>query len=429
MSGKAKSGRGCLRGCLTAVTVVAVALAVVVGFMARFGGFGTGPSADAEELAQYAVPVSDIEIPADARIVALGEATHGNREFQELKLDVFQILVERYGVRAFALEADFGGCEAVNRYIHGGEGTLKEAVEDLVFTLYRTDQMAELISWMRTYNETATPGEDLRFYGFDMQNYGHSFPLLLEEAQRLDIDASGLEALWAGDDFAEGVGPEQTEAAYAEVKKQLEALGDKADTALALQLLDCLQQNIELGKLVDSPDSYGARDAFMAQNVLWTLAQEKERGNSCVFVSAHNGHIEQDGSYGPDAKVMGSHLADELGDAYYAMGTDFFKAEVNLPRGDGRMTHTFYSYDPLAKAAATCGFDTCWLDFAAVPNDVPLATYVDGPIMMGSVGEGFSPLMYVLPQTYRVKREPSRPYDSMIFVPYAHPTEILDRSS
>ena len=52
----------------------------------------------------------------------------------------------------------------------------------------------------------------------------------------------------------------------------------------------------------------------------------------------------------------------------------------------------------------------------------------DGPIMMGSVGEGFSPLMYVLPQAYRVKREPSSPYDGMIFVPYAHPTEIWPRS-
>ena len=93
------------------------------------------------------------------------------------------------------------------------------------------------------------------------------------------------------------------------------------------------------------------------------------------------------------------------------------------------MTHTFYSYDPLAKAAATCEYDTCWLDFARVPKDSSLNEFIDGPIMMGSVGEGFSPLMYVLPQTYRVKREPSSPYDSMIFVPYATPTQITVVSS
>ena len=424
----ARNRRGFGGGCLvTMATLVAVALAAGVVF-SHFGGFGTGPAADADEFARYAVPVADLVVPEGTRVVALGEATHGNREFQELKLDVFQTLVERQGVRAFALEADFGGCEAVNRYIHGGEGTLEEAVGDLVYTLYRTDQMAQLISWMRAYNETAAPGEDLRFYGFDMQSYEHSYQLLLDEVRRLGLEATTLEELWTGDDFAEGVGPEQKEDAYAKVAGELEALGDGTDVSLALQLIECLRQNIELGRLSESPESYGVRDGFMARNVLWILSQEEARGNRCILVSAHNGHIEQQGSYGPDAKVMGSHLADELGEAYYAIGTDFHKATVNLPKGDGRMTHTFYSYDPLAKAAADGGFETCWLDFARVPKDSTLTEYIDGPIMMGSVGEGFSALMYVLPQTYRVKREPSAPYDSMIFVPFATPTEIVAAS-
>lgn len=417
------------RGCLPVALGLLVVLAVAGAVFSRFGGFGTGPSADAQEFARYAAPVSDITIPDGTRVVALGEATHGNREFQELKLEVFQTLVERYGVRAFALEADTGGCEKVNRYINGGDGTVEEAVEDLVFTIYRTDQMAELISWMRTYNEAAAPEEALRFYGFDMQSYEHSFQILLEEVQRLGLDATALEGLWADGDFAEGVSPDEMETAYAEVKGDLEALDDAADASLALHLIDCLQQNTELGKLIDSPDGYGARDRFMAENVRWILGQEESRGKQCIFISAHNGHIEQTGSYGPDAKVMGNLLADELGEAYYAVGTDFFKAEVNLRSGDGRMTHTFYSYDPLAKAAATCAYDSCWLDFSQVPEGSDLRALIDGPIMMGSVGEGFSPLMYVLPQAYRVKREPSSPYDSMIFVPYAHPTEIRDARS
>ena len=217
-------------------------------------------------------------------------------------------------------------------------------------------------------------------------------------------------------------------ATYEDIRQKLEALPDNADTRLALHLVDCLLQNDELGRAANSPKSHGLRDHFMAQNVLWILSQEEQRGNPCILVSAHNGHIEQTGTYGPDAKVMGNLLTDELGGAYYAIGTDFFRAEVNLPKGDGRMTHTFYSYDPLAHAATTCGYECCWLDFARVPVDSPLRACVDGPIMMGSVGEGFSPLMYVLPQAYRVKREPSSPYDGMIFVPYAHPTEIWPRS-
>ena len=48
------------------------------------------------------------------------------------------------GVRAFALEGDYGGCEQVNRYIHGGEGTAQEAAAAIGFSIYRTEEMAEL---------------------------------------------------------------------------------------------------------------------------------------------------------------------------------------------------------------------------------------------------------------------------------------------
>ena len=82
-----------------------------------FGGFGTGDTANVEEFAQYVQPVENLFIPEDKRIIALGEATHGNVEFQQLKLDVFRQMVEQYDVRAFALEGDYGGCEQVNQYM------------------------------------------------------------------------------------------------------------------------------------------------------------------------------------------------------------------------------------------------------------------------------------------------------------------------
>ena len=58
-------------------------------------------------------------------------------------------MVEKYGVRAFALEGDFGSCEAVNRYIHGADGSADEAAASIGFTIYRTREMADLIEWMR----------------------------------------------------------------------------------------------------------------------------------------------------------------------------------------------------------------------------------------------------------------------------------------
>ena len=155
------------------------ALLLLIVFM-RFGGFSTGEAANVDELQEYALPVEALSIPEEKKIIALGEATHGNVEFQRLKLEVFKKLLEERGVRAFALEGDCGGCEAVDRYIHGGEGTAQEAAAAIGFAIYRTEEMTELVSYLREYNENASAGEDVRFYGFDMQRISRTLQFLME---------------------------------------------------------------------------------------------------------------------------------------------------------------------------------------------------------------------------------------------------------
>lgn len=410
------------------LSIIAAMIILFVGIgsvYSHFGGFGTGECADIGEFSKYAASVSDITIPEQTQIVALGEATHGNKEFQKLRLDVFKILVEQYGVRAFALEGDFGGCEAVNRYIHGGGGTAAEAVSAIGFAIYRTDEMEALAEWMRSYNETAADGADLCFYGFDMQRYAHSYKYLLEAAKKDGVSTAELEEIWNGeaDTYAEGCTSEQRTEILTAIKEELPESDVKA-----IHYAEVLLQNTELGQYVDSAAEYPARrDQMMAGNALWILRQEQERGNRCIFVSGHNGHVEQFGSYDRNNKVMGNLLADELGDDYFVIGTDFYKTSCNLPKGtEGeRMKHSFYSHDPLAKASKKCGSEISYLDFSTVPETSALRATVDEYIWMGSLGEGYNPLiMSVLPASYRVWRAPSAVYDAMIFVADASPTEI-----
>lgn len=404
--------------------IVAV-LAITAGIYSHFGGFGTGECADAEEFSKYATAVSELTIPEQTQIVALGEATHGNAEFQRLKLDVFQILVERYGVRAFALEGDFGGCEAVNRYIHGGEGTAADAAAAIGFAIYRTQEIENLIAWMRSYNETAKPGEDLCFYGFDMQRYEYSYRYLLEAAREAGIDTAELEKLWdiEANAYASSYPLQQRAEIINAIKKEL-----PTDHAQDIHFADVLLQNIELGTYINDAGTGNARrDQLMADNTMWILGQEQTRGNRCIFISGHNGHVEQFGSYGQDSKVMGNLLADELGDGYFVIGTDFYKSICNLPKGTGekRLHHTFYSYDPLAKASKECGFAESYLDFSMLSQDSTLKEQVEAYTWMGSLGEGYNALsMSFLPMSYRVWRSPATVYDAMIFVADAHPTEI-----
>lgn len=408
--------------------IILLGIVAVGSIYSHFGGFGTGPCADTMEFAQYAEQVEDLKIPEKTKIVALGEASHGNAEFQQLKLSVFQNLVENAGIRAFALEGDYGGCEYVNRYIHGGEGTAEQAAAAIGFAIYRTDEMADLISYMRKYNETAKAGDDLRFYGFDMQNWSYNLQYLTEACKASGIDVTELKKLEDNDEADGGYDIEEQTRIIMEIKKELQE-SDAKDIKQADHLADTLLQNISLGKVIDSAvEGNALRDQRMAENVMWILSMEEQRGNACIFISGHNGHIERSGNYGTDNRVMGNILSDELGEGYFAIGTDFYKTNCNLPKSDGkRITHTFYSYDPLAKAAKKAGYDMCWLDFSKVPENSKLKEQITDHVSMGSLGEGYSAFfMSIFPQSYRISQSPEKLYDGMIFVADAHPIEIRE---
>ena len=412
-------------GFIIVLSILAVLIITVVGaagIYSRFGGFGTGDCADTEEFSKYATSVSELTVPDTAQIVALGEATHGNKEFQQLRLDVFQVLVEKYGVRAFALEGDFGGCEAINRYIHGADGTAAEALSATGFAIYRTEEMENLVEWMRGYNASATQGDDLRFYGFDMEQRAYNYRYLLEAVHKANIDTTEFEKMWDSEagTYADGYTTEQRTEIISAVKEQL-----PPDDVQAIHFADILLQNIELGKYIDDSGELNAqRDRMMAENTLWILQQEQARGNSRIMISGHNNHIMQCENAG--TPVLGSLLAEELESGYFAIGTDFYKSVCNLPKPytGKRLTHTFYSYDPLAKASKKCGFDVSFLDFSKVPEGSLLTKHLANSISMGSLGESYSVLMNFVPRSYRIQRIPQDAYDAMIFVANATPIEI-----
>ncbi len=401
--------------------LLAVIILVAFIFM-RFGGFSTGENVNPEEFSQYAQEIEDIEIPENTRIIALGEATHGNKEFQQLKLDVFKQMVEEYNVRAFALEGDFGGCEQVNRYIHGGEGTAEEAAAAIGFAIYRTDEMAELISYMRQYNDSASEGEKLRFYGFDMQRHAYNVQFLLEACKELSVDTNELEKLMNGEDW----NSEYDNSARMEIITRIKTkLMEKENSEQAIHFADILLQYCELQTAASDNTNTSnlsiLRDKFMAENVKWILQQEEQLGYDCIFISGHNGHIAKWGSY----DSMGKLLSNEMGNEYYTIGTDFYRTDCNLPKRSGKRTNqVFYSHDPLAKTAEMAGYDICWLNFKNIPQDTELFDAASQYTYMGSLGEGYSFIMRVFPPSYRIFQPPAVLYDSMIFVANATPTEI-----
>lgn len=384
----------------------------------RFGGFNTGKSANVAELKEYAKDVSELYIPKDVKVVALGEATHGNAEFQKLKLDVFKNLVENYGVKAFAIEGDFSGCEKVNDYIHTGEGTAQEAAASIGFKIYQTDQIVGIIEYMRDYNEKAKDGEDLRFYGFDMQRYNNSFDLIVNIAEKYGVNISEFKTLLNDGKWNETFEHSVRVEIVKEIKTQFENAGA---TDKELHTIDVLLQYLQIQGVKDPNAGMDLRDALMAENVEWILNQEQALGNEMIFITGHNSHVAKWGSY----DAMGKLLEEKLGNQYYVIGTDFHKTKCNLPTSSGKRTNqVFYSHNPLAKAAKEAKLDQCYLDFASIPEDSELGNQVREYTFMGNLGEQYSVMMRLLPPSYRMFQPPAQLYDAMIIVTNATPIEI-----
>ena len=198
---------------------------VTIYVFTYFGGFTTGKSLDVNEFKAYAKSVDQISTPQEYNIIALGEATHGNKEFQQLKLEVFKKLVEEHRVHSFALEGDFGGCEEVNQYIHGGEGTLKEIVQKIGFQIYKTEEMMQLIEYIREYNDEEE--EQLNFYGFDMQRIRYSFDALKKECIAEGVNLSFLDNFIIDGQWNQNYSYEEKKDLLMKLKKTLEAIEDR----------------------------------------------------------------------------------------------------------------------------------------------------------------------------------------------------------
>lgn len=138
------------------------------------------------EMNDYVSSVDTIKVGSDVKIVGLGEATHGNSELQTLKLDVFKALVENNNCRVFVIEGDFGGSTKVNEYIMGGDGSAEEAAAEIGFAIYRTQEIVDLIEWMRAYNQSVPKNKKLKFYGYDMQRYDNSKEFLFGYLDKVD---------------------------------------------------------------------------------------------------------------------------------------------------------------------------------------------------------------------------------------------------
>lgn len=140
-----------------------------------------------EAVKNYALPFQSdadlstiIEAIGDAKIVLLGEASHGTSEFYTVRAKLSKMLIEQKGFSAIAVEGDWPSAQHVNRYIKGYSESKDDAYEVLKAFgrwptwMWANEEVAEFIDWLKMHNDKRIPDQKIGFYGIDMYSLWES---------------------------------------------------------------------------------------------------------------------------------------------------------------------------------------------------------------------------------------------------------------
>jgi erythromycin esterase len=277
-------------------------------------------------LAHAAVRIEDLSVAAvpparrrardlfgSARVVALGENSHGAAALFDTKLEVIRYLVRERGFGLLALETPATEADTVNEYVLGRSSDEQAALAALVLPAWQTDAMWRVVRWLREHNRTATAPVQLR--GFDVQQ-----PRLAAAALAAVLRGAGLGELAASAALLqqELSADRATPALLARARALSEDVARSAGGLAPDLRARCNRyaRVLESGIRMDRPDLGGAtRDAAMADELCALLAEPGTGRN--VVVWADNTHV----SRAPGA--MGASLAERLGADYLAVGFTF----------------------------------------------------------------------------------------------------------
>ncbi len=250
----------------------------------------------------------------DTRIVGLGEFTHGSKEVFTMKHRMLEYLVKEKGFTIFAIEANMPEAYKLNDYIINGKGNAKELLGGMYFWTWYTQEVLDMIEWMKQYNDTSS--KKIYFTGFDMQFYKTALTNVKAFFTKYDIPFA--EKITAFDSTASKLvyklHYDNSKAAAPLVEIATDILNEFESSARAKQDADYawIKQNITiLWQYALSNTQKQSRDESMAQNVQWIAEQNP---GSKIVLWAHNGHIHKKKYW------MGKFLEQKFGDNYLSLG-------------------------------------------------------------------------------------------------------------
>ena len=291
-----------------------------------------------------------------ARVVALGEPAHGAHEPLAFRNRLLAYLVEELGFTAIALESGFGESQRLCEYVMGAPGDAVElARTGFTWGFGAYGENAELLRWIREYNDDPAHRRKVRIYGIDLTGGdGDRFQgsrIALDQAlaylagsapqahRALRAEIEPFLARFTRTGYLE-LGAGERRKLRSVIERLITVFDEQRESLLAATSSDSyewarhnavsalqLEEFFRLWPAEAPPDRVSvefmdagiARDAAMAANVQWAMEREGHSGRLMLF--AHDAHVMSTpltggiwSIYPRPLTVMGQRLHAALGD-------------------------------------------------------------------------------------------------------------------
>jgi erythromycin esterase-like protein len=247
----------------------------------------------------------------EARVVLLGEASHGTSEFYRARAAISKRLIAHHGFNIVGIEADWPDAATIDRYIrHRGKREGEQAAFERFPTwMWRNREFDSFIRWIRRHNSGRAYEEMAGVYGLDLYNMNASMRAVIDFLEKEDPEAAavarkryGCLEPWAENPARYGAvamseGYARCEAPVMQMMRELmqrnfDCLSEECDEWLDAAANARLVKNAEAYYRVmyhGAAESWNLRDTHMFETLLQLLDSKGPQSKAIVW--AHNSHI------------------------------------------------------------------------------------------------------------------------------------------
>ncbi|WP_316797591.1 erythromycin esterase family protein [Pedobacter agri] len=352
------------------------------------------------------------------KIIAIGEATHGSRDFVDLRLSLVKNLVKNLNYKLIVVECDYSSTLALNEYICYEKGSMKTALKSMGFWMFNNNDFIPTVEWLKAYNKTKPENEKVKFYGCDMQA-----PIIIDDiiagktTLNKPLSSDGIESLKILNNFSKTKFSKSDLDKLYKLKFELNLqIQEVSAPEMIINGLKTIIQRIDHKIIGPGKDQNEFRDKAMASNFERIY---KQAGECKTILFAHNSHIGKVRNQ-PGLKVsLGGELNKKYGVSYYALGTTFYRGSVSAVDRDTKKFEVFYveqnnkkfieyTFNKLEK-------NNFLLDFKSTIQNSDIDFWLKKPVSVRNIGAEFSLSKSDDENTSR-SIVPCETYDGMIFL-------------